>query len=143
MRPLIATILCAAALLAPAVAAADECDDLATLRALYEVRDLMFHPFVSSWDVSRRIDDQMNRLREPLPTGGYRWVDWMRPAGDGPVVTREHLVRTDFRSGGTETFAADSSVPFSVRVVVPRKRSLVRGNKEAWIGQVAVRYWKD
>lgn len=143
MKSLIATILGALVLFVPVSAVADECDDLATLRALYEVRDLMFHPYVSSWDVTRRIDDHMDRLREPLPEGGYRWVDWVRPVGDGPVVKREHLIRTDFRSGSTETFEADSSVPFSVRVVVPRKRSLVRGNNQAWIGQITVRFWKD
>ncbi|HVR44038.1 MAG TPA: hypothetical protein VMS56_11420 [Thermoanaerobaculia bacterium] len=138
----IALLVISVALARPA-SAADECAQLAALRALYEVRQLMLHPLVSSWDVSARIEQHLERLREPLPGGGYRWVRFVRPAGAGPVVKREHLVREERRAGDPEIFEAEAAVPYSVRVVIPRKRSLLRGNKEAWIGTVSIRYWSE
>jgi hypothetical protein len=40
-------------------------------------------------------------------------------------------------------FEASGNHPFAVKVVVPRKRSLTRSNKELWVGDVDIRYWVD
>lgn len=119
---------------------ADDCAALQTLQALYEVRQLAMASSPSSYSVDRAIETHLDRLRDPLPSGGYRWVRLTRPAGDGPVIKREHLVNADHASGDLEHFEADGAVPYAVRIVVPRKRSLTRANKEVWVGTVNVRY---
>lgn len=145
MRPLRSAVplfaLALASLASPL--AADDCAELEALRALYEVRQIMLHPYFGSWDVSSRIDAHLNQLREPLPDGGYRWVRWVRPAGEGPVVKKEHLARSNRRAGEQEEFEASAEKAFAVRIVVPRKRSLVRGNNEVWVGGVEIRTWVD
>lgn len=124
-------------------AAADECAEIEALRALYEIRQIMLHPYFGTWDVSSRIDAHLHELRGPLADGGYRWVRHVRPAGDSPVVKKEHVVRSNRRGGELEEFEASAEVPFAVRVVVPRKRSLIRGNNEVWVGGMEIRTWVD
>jgi hypothetical protein len=121
------------------LAQADSCSEVQSLRALYDVRQAMLLTSPSSYDINRRIEYHLDRLREPLPGGGYRWVRLVRPSGDGPVQKREKLLRATY--GSSEIFEADSPLPYSVRIVVPRKRSLVRANNEVWVGDVRIRYW--
>lgn len=124
-------------------APAQECPELVALRSLYGVRELMMGPYASGYEIGGFIDQQLNELRDPLPSGGYRWVRFVRPSGDGPVVKREHLISSDFASGNRDAFEAEADHSFAVRIVVPRKRSLLKGNKEAWVGNVRIRYVKD
>jgi hypothetical protein len=128
----------------PAFAQSDECSsDVTALRALYDLRGLMFRPYTSSYDLDTRAERYIEELRDPLPGGGYRWVHWVRPSGDGPVVKREHTVGAEHESGDPDVFEASGNHPFAVKVVVPRKRSLTRSNKELWVGDVDIRYWVD
>lgn len=117
--------------------------EVAALRALYELRQMMFHPGVSSYSLSSRADDYIEELRDPLPGGGYRWVRYVRPSGEGPVTKREHSVATEYGEDSFDTFEASANHPYAVRVVVPRKRSLMKANKEVWVGDVEIRYWVD
>lgn len=121
------------------LAQADPCPEIQSLRALYDVRQAMLLTSPSSYDINRRIEYHLDRLREPLPGGGYRWVRLVRPSGDGPVQKREKLLRATY--GSSEIFEADSALPYAVRIVVPRKRSLVRANNEVWVGDIRIRYW--
>jgi len=124
-----------------ALAQADSCSEVQSLRALYDVRQAMLLTSPSSYDINRRIEFHLDRLREPLPGGGYRWVRLVRPSGDGPVQKREKLLRATY--GISEIFEADSALPYSVRIVVPRKRSLTRANHEVWVGDIQIRYWSE
>lgn len=139
MRPLL--VVMSILLLLPFLgfAQVDSCFEVESLRALYDVRQAMLLTSPSSYDINRRIEYHLDRLREPLPEGGYRWVRLVRPSGDGPVQKREKLLRATY--GSSEIFEADSALPYSVRIVVPRKRSLVRANNEVWVGEVRIRYW--
>lgn len=140
MRP---TALVLLSMLCALPVVAQECPELAALRSLYGVRELMMTPYANLYEIGRFIDQQMNELRDPLPAGGYRWVRFVRPSGEGPVVKREHLVSSDFASGNRDSFEAEADQPFAVRIVVPRKRSLLKGNKAAWVGNVRIRCIKD
>jgi hypothetical protein len=142
-RTLVAFAILASTLPLAARAQSSDCASLQTLQALYEVRQLMMATSPNSYAVGRAIETNLDRLRDPLPTGGYRWVRLTRPAGDGPVVKREHLVNADHASGDRAQFEAEAAVPYAVRIVVPRKRSLTKANKELWVGNVKVRYWSE
>ncbi len=142
-RSLVALAIFAFLLPVAARAQSDDCAALQTLQALYEIRQLSMVASPSSYAVDRAIETSLDRLRDPLPSGGYRWVRWTRPAGDGPVVKREHLVQADQASGELELFEADATVPYAVRIVAPRKRSLTKANKELWVGTVNIRYWTE
>jgi hypothetical protein len=122
---------------------AQDCSgDVAALRALYEVRQMIFRPFTSSYDVSSRLDEHMDAMREPLPDGSYRWVNFVRPSGDGPVAKKEHTVNAEY-GGDHDSFEATATHPFAVKVVVPRKRSLMKANKDVYVGTLEVHYWVD
>ncbi|HUP65870.1 MAG TPA: hypothetical protein VM557_11390 [Thermoanaerobaculia bacterium] len=136
-------LACAILLISLPATAQVDCPELAALRALYDVRDAMVHERSSSWEISRRLERQLEALREPLPGGGYRWVQWVRPVGEGPLVKREHVVRSNQQRGEVETFEAAATAPYAVRVVVPRKRSLIRANHPVWVGSVQIRYWSE
>ena len=145
MRHLVAVSLLTFLLVpVPAGAADYSCDaDVHALGVLYEIRGLMLSPRVSSWDVTKRIDERLEEARESLPGGGYRWVDIVRPIGDGPVDRSEHLVQAAVGSPGADLFEASSAIPYAVKIVVPRKRSLFRGNERVWIESVSIRYVVD
>lgn len=129
-------------LVVPSTEAASDCQgDVATLRALYDLRQQIVSPYGHS--VTSRVDQHIDELREPLAGGGYRWVRWVRPAGDAPVQKLAHTIRRDFGDGDPETFEAAGERPFAVRIVSPRKRSLFKANKESYVGRVEVRYWVD
>ncbi len=129
--------------LAPAASAADCESDLAALEVFYDLRDTMVRGSSSSYDLARRVEEHLIALREPLGDGTFRWVRYVRPGGTPPVVRRERLVAASRDDGDIESFEASAERPFAVQVVVPRKRSLLRGNQEAWVGQVVIRYWVD
>jgi hypothetical protein len=136
-------VLLAVALFA-ANAAAQNCQgDIAALRALYEVRQILMHPYGTSYQTGNVIDEALERMREPLPGGGYRWVHFVRPSGDGPVQKREHTVANDFESGKMDEWEATGDHPFAIRIAVPRKRSMFKANKESYVGRVDIRYWVD
>lgn len=141
----VSTFILAATLVLPLAAEAqsDPCAELESLRALYDVRQVMMMSSPGSYEVNRRIDYHMDRLRGPLPGGGHRWVRWVRPAGDGPVVRREKLAQAAHDRGESETFEASGTMPYAVRIVVPRKRSVFRGNNDVWVGDVRIYYWVD
>jgi len=130
--------------LSSAVFAQDACEsDLDALQALYEIRQVALKPSNSSYDMSRTIDARMDLLRGPLPDGGYRWVRFVRPSGEPPVVKREHLASGDEASRQLDSFEASADHPFAVRVAVPRKRGLFKTNKEVFVGTVQIRYQRD
>lgn len=130
--------------LAPALGAQDACEsDLDALHALYEIRQVALKPASSSYEMSRTIDSRMDQLRGPLPDGGYRWVRFVRPSAESPVVKREHLASGDEPSRQLDSFEASADHPFAVRVAVPRKRGLFKANKEVFVGTVQIRYQRD
>lgn len=139
-------LLVVLALLIPFAAAvrAQDCSaDVAALGALYDLRNMTFRGYSSSYDLDRRLDHYLEEFRDPLPGGGYRWVRFVRPSGDGPVLKREHLVAAGYDSGDRDSFEASGDHPYAVRVVVPRKRTMVRANKEVWVGDVTIRYTEN
>lgn len=143
---MIRTAVAALLLLAPisAFAIEDECSaDLAALQAFYAVRDAMLQPSPSTYTIDSRIDEALDALRGPLGDGTYKWVRYVRPSGEGPVLKLEHLISSAKDSDEIETFEAEGSHPFAVRVVVPRKRSMFKANKPAWVGGVEIRYWSE
>ena len=117
-----------------------DCGAVAHLGALYHVRSLMMRRYTSSDDVQRFIDRRIDELREPIPDGGYRWVRWVRPSGNGPVEKKVHTVNAVQGSGDADSFEANGQHVYAVRVVVPSKRSLFKGNNPVYIGDVRVQY---
>jgi hypothetical protein len=105
--------------------------DVESLGTLYQVREQLVDRRVSDWELSRFIDREIDRLLEPLPEGGHAWVVHVRP--DSEVVRRSgHLVRGTLVEPATYEHA--ESWVYAVRLVVPRKRSLLRGNNAVWVG---------
>lgn len=122
---------------APHAGALDDCRDVEALNALYGVRELVIRG-APSYTISTEIDDQITRLREPLPDGGYRWVRLVRPpAGQGPVDKTGHFVRSASEAS-PDVFEAEAGDAWAVAIVVPRKRSLFRANNESWVGDATI-----
>lgn len=119
--------------LAAPLLAADDCGEYRQLVALYQVRNTLLQPYGSSYDAQKHIDRTLDDLR-----GHGRWVRWVRPSGDGPVDKQVHTVAA--AEGSSDTFEASSHHVYSVRVVVPRKRSLLNANAPVYVGDVVVRY---
>lgn len=120
-----------------------DCDGAGSLAALYSVRDAMVLAGSSSSAVTLKIDEQLHLLRDPLSDGSYRWVRLVRPAGEPPVVRREKVVHAIRGNDERDTFEARGTTPFAVGIVVPRKRSLLRGNNPVWIGDVRIHVEAD
>lgn len=118
-----------------------DCGDLTRLGALYELRSLMMRRSTTSYDVEKFIDERVNALRQPIPDEGYKWVRYVRPSGDGPVDKRVHAVRAIRDAGTPDSFEATSHHVYAVRVVVPSKRSLFKGNNPVYVGDVNVGYY--
>jgi hypothetical protein len=127
----------------PTSAIDTDCPEITHLGALYQLRALMTRGATSEYDVQRFIDRRVDELREPLRDGGHRWIRWVRPAGDGPVVKREHSVRAVQGDAALDRVEGNASNVFSASVVVPRKRSLVRENNPVWVGVLEVTYELD
>jgi hypothetical protein len=129
--------------LASPLLAADDCRDYRAIGALYEVRSLMLKRYASTYDVDRFIDRRVEELRGPNGSGGYRWVRWVRLEGEAPVDKHGHTVGASISAPQPDHFEASGQHAFAVRVVVPRKRSLLNGNSAVSIGNVEVRYTAD
>lgn len=130
-------------LLAAPLAAADDCRDYRALGTLYEVRSLLLKRYASTYDVDRFIDRRVDELREPTGDGGYRWVRWVRLEGEAPIDKHGHTVAAGTSATQPDHFEASGAHAFAVRIVVPRKRSLLNGNSAVSIGNVEVRYTVD
>ena len=116
---------------------------LTHLEALYDLRTLMMKSYTSSYDVQRFAERRIDELREPLPGGGWRWVRWVRPSGDGPVVKDAHTVSAVRDEAGSDNFETSAQRGYAVRVSVPRKRSLLNANSPVYIGTARVTYEVD
>ena len=125
----------------PIVAFEDDCSaKLTQIGTLYQLRSLMTRSDTSSHDVQRFADRRIDELREPLPDGGHRWIRWVRPSAGGPVVRREHSVVAVNGAGHHDRVEASGGHVYSVSIVVPRKRSLLRENNPVWVGTAEVTY---
>ncbi|HEU4522112.1 MAG TPA: hypothetical protein VFT12_08925, partial [Thermoanaerobaculia bacterium] len=128
----------------PAFAFDNDCSSKLThLATLYELRSLMTRSVTSSYDVQRFADRRIDELREPLREGGHRWIRWVRPSGDGPVVKREHTVLAVQSGADRDRVEAAGGHVYATTVVVPRKRSLLRENNPVWVGTAEVTYQLD
>lgn len=134
------TVLLCAILSVAAPVLASDCDDLIQLGALYELRSLMMRRSTSSDDIQRVIDRHVEQLREPLGDGAYRWVRWVRPSGDGPTDKHVHTVSAVHDAGDPDSFEASGAHAYAVRIVVPSKRSLFKGNNRVYVGDVQMSY---
>lgn len=134
------TVLLCAVLLVASPILASQCDDFMQLGALYEIRSMMLRGSVSSSDVHTIVDRRIEQLREPLPDGGYRWVRWVRPSGDGPSDKHVHTVSAVHDSGDADSFEATGQHAYAVRVVVPSKRSLFKGNNRVFVSDLVLTY---
>lgn len=120
-----------------------DCGNLTHLAALYQVRSLMLRRYTSADDVQRFIDRRIDELREPLPDGGYRWVRWVRPTSDGPTDKHVHTVNAVQGQGDPDSFEATGDHAYAIRVVVPSKRSMFKGNNPVYVGDVQISYRDD
>lgn len=119
----------------------DDCSAAMTkLRTLYELRNLMMKSYTTSYDVERLIDKRIDQLRQPLPDGGYRWVRWARPPSEGPIDKQGHSVGAVQGVSDPDRFEASSDHVYSVRIAVPRKRSLFNSNNPVYVGNARIRY---
>jgi hypothetical protein len=128
-------LLAAAVLLSAAPLLADDCT---LLRELYAVRAMMLKPSSSSYEVDSFIDKRLDALREPLPDGGYRWVRWVRPNGEGPFDKKLHRPKSP--KNALDSFEASGQHAYAVRVAVPEKRTLFNGNNPVFVGNIEIRY---
>jgi len=117
-----------------------DCGAATHIANLYELRALMMRRYTSSSDVERWVDRRTDELREPVPDGGYRWVRYVRPTGSGPVDKKVHTVRAVNGSSDADSFEARGQHAFAVRVVVPSKRSMFKGNNPVYVGDVQIQY---
>jgi hypothetical protein len=115
----------------------EECRDARTLAALYQVRGAM----LSGRSTYSLVDDMVERLREPLSGGAYRWVRWVRPSGEPSEEKKLHRVKAPKSS--PDSFEASGEHAYAVRVVVPSKRTLFAGNNAVWVGNVEISYTID
>ena len=116
-----------------------DCGALTHLGALYQIRSMMLHRYTSDSDVRRFIDDRVEQLRVPQPGGGYKWVRWMRPpSNDAPYDKKVHTVNAVYGEGDADSFEASSDHIYAVRLAVPSKRSLFKGNRPVYVGDVDI-----
>ena len=116
-----------------------DCAAATQLATLYQIRSMMLRPYSSSYDVDNFIDKRLDALREPLSGGGFRWVRWVRPTGSPEYDKHGHNV-VAVQGTGTDNFESSGDHAFAVRVAVPSKRSLFKGNNPVYVGTVHVRY---
>ena len=112
-----------------------ETGDCARLAALYEIRSIMLKRHASSYDIGRAIERRVEALREPLGDGEYRWVRWVRRDSSAPVDKKVHKLRG---SANADHFESDAGKVYSVRVVVPSKKSLFGANSAVNVGTVTI-----
>jgi len=122
----------------------DACiEDVRTLGMLYQIREMVLSPSDSNWEISQRIDQLVDLMREPLPDGGYRWVHMIRPDAGGPVEKDGHMVQAIHATGDLDSFESTQPAVYAVRIVVPRKKSLFRANEKVWVERVVLRIRAD
>jgi len=129
-------------LLLPVCAFAVETNDCAAanqLVALYELRAVMLRSDTTSYDVDKFIDTKVDALREPLPSGGFRWVRWARPPGNPEYDKHGHTVAA-VQGSGTDNFESSGDHIYAVRIAVPAKKTLFSGNNAVYVGTAHVRY---
>jgi hypothetical protein len=129
---------------APLLALDERCEsNLNHLRTLYDLRSLLLKSYTTPYDVQRFAERRIEELREPLPSGGYRWVRWVRPSGDGPTEKDSHNIMAVRGSGDPDRFEATKDHVYAVRIAVPRKRSLLHANFPVYVGTARVTYEID
>lgn len=121
--------LIALAALVALPAAAVETGDCARLAALYEIRSMMLKRSASSYDVGQVVERRLADMRR-----GY--IIWVRRDSDAPTDKKVHKLR----GNGTDRFESESDHVFSVRVVVPSKRSMFNANSPVNVGNVTINY---
>ena len=117
----------------------DDCAAANQLATLYQIRGLVLKSGTSSYDLDNFIDSKINELRGPLSGGGFRWVRWMRPTGNPPYDKHGHNTVAE-QGSGSDHFEASGDHAYSVRIVVPSKRSLFSANNPVWVGTVRMRF---
>ena len=115
-----------------------DCAAATQLATLYQIRSMMLRTY-TSYDVDNFIDKKLDELREPVAGGGFRWVRWVRPSGSPEYDKHGHNVGA-IQGTGTDNFESSGNHAFAVRVAVPSKRSLFKGNNPVYVGTVRVRY---
>jgi hypothetical protein len=116
----------------------DDCTPAMThLRSLYELRSLLLKTYTTPYDVERFANRRIEELRDPLPSGGYRWVRWMRPANGGPTKKEGHNVRA-VQGRDEDQFEASADHAYAVRVAVPAKRSLLKKNNPVYVADIVI-----
>jgi hypothetical protein len=143
MKRVLLLILTALAALPAGAAGANDCRGVDALATLYDIRSLMIRRPSADYAARERIDRRIDDLREPLADGGFRWVRYMRPAGDGPVAKKGHSVAAVHDSSDSDSFEASSDHVFAVRIAVPQKKSLFSGNNAVYVGSVRIDYTVD
>lgn len=137
-------VFCLFGFAAPLFAIDTTCDATVTqLGALYEIRSLMMKGYGSSYEVGKVIDRRLDELRGPLPDGGYRWVRWVRPGGEGPFDKKGHTVLAVHDRGDADSFEASGDHIYAVRIAVPQKKSLFGANKPVYVGTAHLTYTID
>lgn len=131
-------------LASPLLAINENCQSTLThLHTLYDLRALLLKSYTTPYDVQRFAERRIEELREPLPGGGFRWVRWVRPTGEGPTEKDAHNVIAVRDAGDPDRFEASKDHAYAVRVVVPRKRSLLKANSPVYVGTAHVTYELD
>ena len=115
----------------------DDCTRALTLSSLYEVRSLMMRHYSSTGDVDSFIDKRIDALRVPMSDGTYKWVHYALPKGDPNVEKKGHNVKA-VQGSGTDSVEGTHPHTFAVKIVVPRKRSLLNANNPVYVGTVRI-----
>jgi len=132
--------LCSLLLLAAPLLAVDldNCDSSLThLGTLYELRSMLLRSYTTPYDVERFANRRIDELRGPLPSGGHRWIRWMRPSDGGPTKKVGHSVRA-VQGSDVDQFEGSSDHAYAVRLVVPAKRSLLKKNNPVYVTDIEV-----
>ena len=111
---------------------------LTHLATLYELRAMLLKTYTTPYDVGRYVERRIDELRQPLGSGEYRWVRWVRPSSGGPTEKRGHTTAAIQGRSNEDRFEASSHHAYAVRVVVPAKRSLLKKNNPVYVGELEI-----
>jgi len=117
-----------------------DCAESIQLTSLYQIRSGELAR--SNRGIDEAIDRKVDELREPLENGDFRWVNWKRPDGEGPIEKDVSTVRATGDSAA-DTFEGSGQHAFGIRIFIPRKRSLLKANSAVYLGVVEVSYEVD
>ncbi len=116
----------------------DDCSSsLTNLASLYELRSMLLKSYTTPYDVQRFSNRRIDELRGPLPSGGHRWVRWVRPSDGGPTEKDGHIVRA-VQGRDQDRFEASGLHAYAVRLAVPAKRSLLKKNNPVYVSDIEV-----